>query len=567
MNAKRLLIITLILLLILVKGVVNSFAQDKLTGSWQGEFMSGNDFILELHFSELKKLEYTGRVLLFQNKSKIQDNILNNIKLLNKKLAFFIEAKQTYFNGIVDFDNLLIQGEFLFPDSSVHPVSVKKVEKSFVQSLNDNKTIGSKKQKYSLKELQEDFTFFIEKLTDTHPKVYQFTPKSEFKKIVDNKFGQLKKNTTELEFLRIISSINEKVGCFHLGVNMSKALEAELVPVTKLMPFTIKIIDDKVYIAECYIEELDFHSGIELLSINSRAISDIIQKMFDTISADSRNLSSKLYKIETSFPIFYVTKIEVPQKYEIVFQYDSDKKKRSLKLAGLLYPQLMQKYYANHPEKIPSNFPASYKILDGKNTALISIQAFYYSDFDKYFNFIDSVFVDIKEKQIKNLIIDVRGNAGGNPNISSAFLLNLAQKEYQYFAKTEKGKELYPKLVTLQKPGKNAFKGDVFIFIDGGCGSSTGHFLSLVKYHNWATIIGAETGSSFSCNDGSIKLTFPNTKCSFNLPTRTFATAVKGFEIGEPLKPDYEIKYSLNDITNNHDPVMTFALNLIENNK
>jgi len=35
-------------------------------------------------------------------------------------------------------------------------------------------------RKYFLKELQEDFTFFIEKLTTTHPLVYQFISENEF---------------------------------------------------------------------------------------------------------------------------------------------------------------------------------------------------------------------------------------------------------------------------------------------------------------------------------------------------------------------------------------------------
>jgi len=112
-------------------------------------------------------------------------------------------------------------------------------------------------------------------------------------------------------------------------------------------------------------------------------------------------LSSKQFKIETSFPVFYVTKIKVPSEYNIVYRINSDKKKRNLKLDGLLYSQLMQEYYANHPEKMPRNFPASYKILNGKSTALISIQAFYYPDKAKYFSFIDSVYTDLQEKTDK----------------------------------------------------------------------------------------------------------------------------------------------------------------------
>jgi len=216
MNAKKYLIIFMLLLLVLVNGIPNSSAQNKITGYWQGEFMAGNGLLFELHFSQLKNQKHEGHVLLFQNKTKIQDDVLKNIKLLNNQLSFLIEAKKTYFKGKVDFDNLSIQGEFLFPDSSVHPVSVKKVEKPLIQTLSDIKPSDIIEKKYSLKELQEDFTFFIDKLTNTHPLVYQFTSEDEFKKNVDNTFSRLKENMTELEFLRIISSITEKVGCFHL---------------------------------------------------------------------------------------------------------------------------------------------------------------------------------------------------------------------------------------------------------------------------------------------------------------------------------------------------------------
>ena len=82
MKAKQ--VFRIILLIMVV--YVNSFAQNKLTGYWQGDFMSGSGLILELYFSEFDNSKYSGKVFLFQNKSLIQEDDLTNIKLLNENL-------------------------------------------------------------------------------------------------------------------------------------------------------------------------------------------------------------------------------------------------------------------------------------------------------------------------------------------------------------------------------------------------------------------------------------------------------------------------------------------------
>ena len=110
----------------------------------------------------------------------------------------------------------------------------------------------------------------------------------------------------------------------------------------------------------------------------------------------------------------------------------------------------------------------------------------------------------------------------------------------------------------------DAFYGKLYLIIDGECKSSTGHLLSLVKYHKWGTIIGEETGSSFYCNDGSVPLLLPNTKLGLNLPNKEFVTAVEGFTKGEPIKPDYEVKQTLKDLIEGKDTALNFAFDLIK---
>ncbi len=417
---------------------------------------------------------------------------------------------------------------------------------------------------YTAGQLQEDFDFFVDNLKQKHPQKYTFVSEQTFDSLLAAARGALHDGMTQLEFLRLLSTLTERIGCYHLGVNPSRELYGLIMPKASLLPFTVKIIDGRVHINEWYGDTPCLQPGTELLAINGRSLPDILAEMSRQISADARNESSKRYHIEYSFPVFYVMKVELPVAYDLVYLSPSGSSKQKLHLEGVGYQQLMQRFYAEHPERNPSHFPLDLTFPDEEGTALLSVRSFGWFNREPYLQAIDSMFTVLKEKGTKHLIIDLRGNGGGDPPLSAHMLAHIARKPFLYFAKPKALEEYYPLQFSVQPPAENAFSGDVYVLTDGGCASSTGHFLSLVKYYGWATIIGSETGSSFSCNDGSIRINLPNTGISFNLPTRSVVTAIKRFRIGEPLRPDHVVEYTVEDIKKGNDPVMAAALRMIE---
>ncbi len=79
----------------------------------------------------------------------------------------------------------------------------------------------------------------------------------------------------------------------------------------------------------------------------------------------------------------------------------------------------------------------------------------------------------------------------------------------------------------LRKPKALAFNGSVYVLMDGSGFSTTAHFISLLKHHEIATILGEETGGSASCSDGKRRIVLPNTGLRVYYSTRVFTTAVK----------------------------------------
>jgi len=151
----------------------------KITGFWEGEFMSGNNLTLILNFYEQKDGAAAGRIFLFQGEVQIQDDPLKNITLNNNQLSFIIEAKNTLFEGEIESTDTQITGNFKFPDTSVHPVMVKKVNKP---ALLQTERVQMKlqeydilKKKYSAEQLQNDLNFLRSQLENTHPQLYTYT--------------------------------------------------------------------------------------------------------------------------------------------------------------------------------------------------------------------------------------------------------------------------------------------------------------------------------------------------------------------------------------------------------
>lgn len=101
----------------------------------------------------------------------------------------------------------------------------------------------------------------------------------------------------------------------------------------------------------------------------------------------------------------------------------------------------------------------------------------YYGEVEMFHNFIDRVFQEINIKGIKNLILDVRGNSGGEPFCTSYLSSYLEPEPIPYFD------DHYGKYDTLANPipkPENNYNGELFTLIDGHGFSTTGHFCGLL---------------------------------------------------------------------------------------
>jgi hypothetical protein len=167
------------------------------------------------------------------------------------------------------------------------------------------------------------------------------------------------------------------------------------------------------------------------------------------------------------------------------------------------------------------------------------------------------VFIKLKQHKTRTLVIDLRDNDGGHPIFAAILYSYLRQEEFIYFRENPDVPDFEP-LYNTMEANENSFDGNCYVLINGGCLSTTGHLISLLKYHKRAVFIGEEPGSWFYCNDFSKQVKLPNTQIEVNIPQATFQTKVSGYKIRDHFQVDHSVKLSVDDLINNSDVYMEF---------
>lgn len=355
------------------------------------------------------------------------------------------------------------------------------------------------------------------------------------------------------DFYNLLAPLKAKIGCGHAHLDYPG--EYRRTVQNHKFPLILKVLDNK-----CYIErDLNANSTLplysELLSIDEIGIESIMDTLRSEISADGHNRHFKTSSLETCFQYYYANHYGVPEEFRIEYRTNENGDIREAVIPAIPCQGI------NYSNKEPKDLDI--QVFPKKDAAVMTIDSFnYYEEKNKiFFAFVDEAFSRIEEEGIRNVIIDLRGNGGGDPFCASYLWSYIEREPYPYFS------EPYGKYAELAKPIKqaeNPFTGKLYFLIDGSNFSTTGHFCSLVKYHDQGTFIGTETGSTYTCNAAVRVFPLKNTGIGLKIATGSFAAAVSGFPKDRGIIPHHVVATTIEDLMNGKDTVLDYALKLID---
>lgn len=411
---------------------------------------------------------------------------------------------------------------------------------------------------YSADELKADFEQFKQEILTDNP--LRFADRAELTRTFETQARQIKDAMLEWEFYRILSPIVAKVNCSHTYLQPSKDYENYLLHEGKFLPIEIRVIRGRAYIYKNYSLAL-IPVGAEVVSINDKPIQDIIHVFLNNITADGKNLTRKYYMINRNFSLYFHRFIDQTDQFELKYIDPLDGQTKEVLITALTRAAQATNMKSGLTSTTAGN-PLYSQHFD-KKYALLTIKSFaFYQNHSKFRFFIDRFFNEVAAKKISDLIIDLRGNSGGNPLCTAHLFSYLISAPTPYFAKSD---GIATELTLPILPAKKAFTGKVRILADGGSYGATGHLISLLKYHKIAYVIGEETGGTYTYADMEKCVVLKNTQIRLFNATRELNAEVSGLTSEHGILPDVEIIPTLSDVLSGRDLVKDYAIWSVEN--
>lgn len=452
-------------------------------------------------------------------------------------------------------------------------------------------------KKYSVAQILKDIDYTEKYLIKFHPDPFKYISKDSLHAFVLKTKAEIDTPLTEMQMRFYIKRIVSKIGCGHTDAGASKKYTKAVAKLNRpILPLNTFVADsNKLYILNNLSKDTTIKPGDEILSIDNREVKDILKTIYSVSTSDGYN---ETYKKQGTryhwFKYYYSFCYGFKPEYIVTLKH-KDNSISNYKLAAisslkdtLILPKKDSVHYLRKTKA------CRYSILkNDKPIAVIDIDGFKGRHWNSFFR---KTFKDIKKKNIDHLVIDLRDNGGGRINAGLNFLSYIIDKKMilpfdrkpnlmPFNPKYKMGfaSRITPFLFCTVMPQwpkngrlrhyfiafpkkKNAYKGQVYVLINGKSFSMSGVASSYLKYKANATVIGEETGGNVAGSNAVIsgKIILPNSGIQIFIPMYHLYHDINVKNDGHGLMPDHYINYSKDDILNGVDIDLIKVLELVK---
>jgi hypothetical protein len=424
---------------------------------------------------------------------------------------------------------------------------------------------------FSKKALLEDLEYLITEMHKRHPVFDKITNEKDISTILSNIKKNIHEDMSRQDFFRVIGKLNPVFKDGHSFIfpllaegNIAKKQDK------RLFPFGVFVRGNSLYVNRTYTNTSSgakLKKGSKIVAINGLTGEMILNKLAEYGHGETATL--RMHMSSVFFPYWLNAIYDWESKFEVVFEYGEN-------IVNIVVsnPEAWKSDQEHTNEHRLEFMP--------DHIAYLKLGSFDVDEETGYYQFVEDAFRKIREEKLSKLIIDVRGNTGGQTKAGAEVIKYLTRKKInQASAAIEKLSENNNGIFGYKgEPGEilkmdvkndaliepvdksERFKGEVILLIDELTFSAGIVFATTIQDHKLAKLVGRPTGGHANQTGNINTFHLPNTRLLVLVPSR-YITRVSGDTSRHKVQPDvlvYEGK------TSDEDKTLKVALELFGNN-
>lgn len=453
----------------------------------------------------------------------------------------------------------------------------------------------------SVKEMKEDFTVFKNSILEIHPGLYWYADSLE----IEQRFLKIENainDEMELkDFYILLQEFYANIRCGHSWMSMPWKWRKSVDEGPYRIPINFYLEEYRIIAMRDLTDDKSVGEGAEILTINGVKSKEILNTLLPYAPTDGYAKPRQTNIIFGNFSRYFQAVYGMDSIFEI--QLSKNKIVQNVILKGLPNAEANKRSTERYGDSNRDEKMLSFKELDA-SIGYLKVQSFDKDDIkegkQKYKKFLKKSFSTIQEKNLGKLILDLRGNSGGEDYYGATLASYLIDEPFNYYNRMEavtnkfkynkysrdKGFNLMGKLlkqdknksgtytynlsrqVKKQKPMKDVFDGELIVLIDGGTFSAASEIAAILHSNKRATFIGEETGGGYYGNNSAMMygIQLPNSRINYYLPVIRYYVAVDHPPfVGRGLIPDISMPETYEYFTTPEDEVLERAMKELQN--
>lgn len=457
--------------------------------------------------------------------------------------------------------------------------------------------------------LRADLQVLRNALVTVHPGLYRYQSPAQIEAEFAGLERRFSKGATQAEVFLALSRLTAKIRCGHTFPsfwNQPDETQANLFMAKDKLPVAFRWISGKMIVTRNDSKTEELRPGTMITKINDVPSEVVLKTLLQYVKADGRNDAKRIAELQLqgpkeweAFDIYYSLAYRPTDKFKLeITQLDGSKQSVSVDAIDQV---ARRKIRAEQTLKVDNNEELWQFSWVRPDTAVLTMPtwALYNSKWN-WQEYLRLMFVELQAKGASTLILDVRGNAGGNecgdeimrylvadrqsvpanqtfvkyqqiPKDLAAYL-NTWDPSYFNWSRVSKPLQAVKMLNTNAYqirsevrtatifPATPRFSGKVFVLVDAENSSATFQFAQQVRNFKVGTLVGQPTGGNRrGINGGAIFFTtLPNSRIEIDIPIIAYVPTTN--QPDEGLVPDVVIRDTREDIAQGRDSVMDWVL-------